>query len=148
MDRIRFHKMIEFAKILDDMEGNMVRVKFRTGETLLAPFSVCGNDVSVPSKKWLSTNKDNFLALVAFEKNLHENPVIIGFYPVKGASSKEYNTHERLLSLVTKLVEKLSAAKVNTQIGPQKFMPDTQFALEDIKKELQLIKEDILEVKI
>ena len=140
--------MIEFAKILGETEGNRTRVMFRTGESVLAPMVAMGTDVSVPSAKWISANKDNFLALITFEKNIWESPMIIGFYPVKGASSKEYNTHERLIAVVEKLITQLSKARINTQIGPQKFMPDTLVVLDDLKDTVDLIKEDIGEVKL
>ena len=140
--------MIEFAKILGETEGNMTRVQFRTGETLLVPMAIMGNNVSIPSKKWISDNKSNFLALIDFEKNIGESPILIGFYPVKGASSKKYNTHERLITVVEKLIEQLSKAKVNTQIGPQQFMPDTLMILDNLKQTISLLKEDIGEVTL
>lgn len=140
--------MIEFAKILGETEGNRTRIKFRTGETLLVPIVTMGTSVSIPSTKWINQHKDDFLALVSFEKDIWESPMIIGFYPVKGSSSKEYNTHERLIAIMEKLVNQLSKARVNTQIGPQKFMPDTLVVLDEIKDSITLIKEDIEEVKL
>lgn len=140
--------MIEFAKILGETEGHRTRVQFRTGETLLVPISIMGTNVSVPSAKWLSTNKDKFLAVIDFEKNIRESPILVGFYPVKGASSKEYNTHERLIYIVEKLVNQLSKAKTNTQLGPQQFMPDTLVVLDDIKEAISSLKDDIEEVKL
>lgn len=140
--------MIEFGKITGEVEGNLMQVKMRTGENLFAPLTVIGTDVSIPSEQWVKDNKDNFLALVTYEKDMYISPMIIGFYPVKGADSSSYNTTERLLAMVTKLIEQLLKAKVNTQIGPQPFMSDTIQVLNDIKKELDEIAKLILPVKL
>ena len=140
--------MIEFAQILGETEGNRTRIMFRTGETLFVPITIMGSSVSIPSAKWIKQHKKEFLALVSFEKDIWSSPMIVGFYPVKGASSKEYNTHERLIGVVEKLIEQLSKARVNTQIGPQKFMPDTLMTLDELKNTVKLIKEDIGEVKL
>lgn len=140
--------MIEFGKITGEVENNLMQVTLRTGESLFAPIAVVGTDVSIPSADWVSANKDNFLALVTYEKDMYISPMIIGFYPVKGADSSSYNTTERLLAMVTKLIEQLLRAKVNTQIGPQPFMPDTIQVFNDIKKELDEIKKLILSVKL
>lgn len=140
--------MIEFGKITGEVEGNLMQVKMRAGENLFAPLTVIGTDVSIPSEQWVKDNKDNFLALVTYEKDMYISPMIIGFYPVKGADSSSYNTTERLLAMVTKLIEQLLKAKVNTQIGPQPFMSDTIQVLNDIKKELDEIAKLILPVKL
>lgn len=140
--------MIEFGKITGEVEGNLMQVKMRTGEHLFAPLTVIGTDASIPSEQWVKDNKDNFLALVAYEKDMYISPMIIGFYPVKGADSSSYNTTERLLAMVTKLIEQLLKAKVNTQIGPQPFMSDTIQVLNDIKEELDEIAKLILPVKL
>lgn len=140
--------MIEFGKITGEVEGNLMQVKMRTGEHLFAPLTVIGTDASIPSEQWVKDNKDNFLALVAYEKDMYISPMIIGFYLVKGADSSSYNTTERLLAMVTKLIEQLLKAKVNTQIGPQPFMSDTIQVLNDIKEELDEIAKLILPVKL
>lgn len=140
--------MIEFGKITGEVEGNLMQVKMRTGEHLFAPLTVIGTDASIPSEQWVKDNKDNFLALVTYEKDMYISPMIIGFYPVKGADSSSYNTTERLLAMVTKLIEQLLKAKVNTQIGPQPFMSDTIQVLNDIKEELDEIAKLILPVKL
>lgn len=140
--------MIEFGKIIGEVDNNLIQVRLRTGESLFAPLTVIGTNVSIPSEEWISSNKDNFLALVAYEKDIYSSPMIIGFYPVKGADSSSYNTTERLLATVTKLIEQLLKAKVNTQIGPQPFMPDTIQVFNGIKKELDEITKLILPVKL
>ena len=140
--------MIEFGKITGEVDNNLIQVKMRTGESLFAPLTIIGTDVSIPSEDWITANKDNFLALVTYEKDMYISPMIIGFYPVKGADSSSYNTTERLLAMVSKLIEQLLKAKVNTQIGPQPFMPDTIQVFNDIKKELDEIKKLILPVKL
>lgn len=140
--------MIEFGKITGVVEGNLLQVTMRTGESLYAPMAVMGIDVPLPSEEWVSTNKDNFLALVAFEKNYACSPMVIGFFPVKGADSAIYNTSERLLLVVTKLVEQLLKAKVNTQIGPQPFMPNTIQIFNDLKTELEEITKQISPIKL
>ena len=140
--------MIEFGKITGEVENNLIRVTMRTGESLYAAIATFGTNVSAPSEQWIKDNKDNFLALVTFEKDLDEAPIIIGFYPVRGASSAEYNTHERLLEMFIKLVEQLLKAKVNTQIGPQPFMQDTIKVFNDVKTELDEIKKLILPIKL
>lgn len=140
--------MIEFGKITGEVDNNLLQVKMRTGENLFAPMVVMGTDVSVPSKDWVTENKDRFLALVAYEKNMYTSPMIIGFYPVKGAESSTYNTTERLLAMAIKLVDQLLKAKVNTQLGPQPFMPNTIQVFKDIKEELDEIKKLILPIKL
>lgn len=140
--------MIEFGKITGEVDNNLLQVKMRTGENLFAPMVVMGTDVSVPSKDWITENKDKFLALVAYEKNMYTSPMIIGFYPVKGAESSTYNTTERLLAMAIKLVDQLLKAKVNTQLGPQPFMPNTIQVFKDIKEELDEIKKLILPIKL
>lgn len=140
--------MIEFAKILGEIEGNNLRVRMRTGETLYAPMVVVGTDMALPSRKWINSNKDNFLALVTYEKDLLMSPMIVGFYPVKGADSSSYNTSERLLAVIIKLLDQLTKAKVNTFIGPQPFMPDTIKELISINQELSEIQELITSLKL
>lgn len=134
--------MIEFGKITGNMEGNLYQVMLREGECLYAPIAVMGNNVSAPSEKWVQANKDKFLALVTYEKDIFESPVIVGFFPVKGAKSEEYNVHERLVYLITRLVKQLQRTKINTQLGPQQFMPDTIYVLEEIENGLKEIDED------
>ena len=140
--------MVEFGKMTGKVDGTRVQVRLRQGEHLYAPLSTVGSGVALPSDKWIRDNKDNFLALVAFEKDLLENPTIIGFYPVKGAKSEEYSVTERLLKATTDLVEKLMSGKITTQLGPQGFMPDTMQALQQIKQELLDIKELIKPVDL
>lgn len=139
--------MIEFAKITGKLSGNRLQVKMRTGETMYAPMIVVGVGVSVPSEQWVEDNKDNFLALVTFEKDLGSSPMIMGFYPVKGAKSESYNVNERLLQVVISLIEQLQKGKINTQIGPQTFMPDTQQVFTNLKSELDEITKLIGAVK-
>lgn len=140
--------MIEFGKITGEMEGNYMEVRMRTGECLFAPITTVGNSVSLPSEDWVKEHKDSFLALVAFEKDILENPIILGFYPVKGANSTSYNTVERLLSALMTLLDQLLKAKVNTMMGPQPFMPDTIKVFNDVKTELENIKQLILPLKL
>jgi hypothetical protein len=139
--------MIEFGKITGEVEGNFIQVKLRTGECLFAPVTIVGTDVSLPSEDWITANKDNFLALVTYEKDMYISPMVIGFYPVKGADSSSYNTTERLLAMVTKLIEQLLKAKVNTMLGPQPFMPDSMQVFTEIKQELDEISKLILPLK-
>ena len=139
--------MIEFGKITGEVEGNFIQVKLRTGEFLFAPVTIVGTDVSLPSEDWITANKDNFLALVTYEKDMYISPMVIGFYPVKGADSSSYNTTERLLAMVTKLIEQLLKAKVNTMLGPQPFMPDSMQVFTEIKQELDEISKLILPLK-
>ena len=96
--------MIEFAKITGAVENNLIQVRMRTGENLFAPLTVVGTGASIPSEDWVVANKDNFLALVTYEKDMYISPMIIGLYPVKGADSYTYNTTLRLLSMVTQLI--------------------------------------------
>lgn len=140
--------MIEFGKITGEVEGNLLQVTMRTGESLYAPMVVMGMGTSIPSEEWITENKDKFLALVTYEKDLCNSPMIIGFYPVKGADSTVYNTSERLLAMMTTLIEQLLKAKVNTQIGPQPFMQDTIKVFNDIKTELEEITKRILPIKL
>ena len=140
--------MIEFAKITGDTDNNLVEVRMRTGECLYAPVAVVGTDVTAPSAEWITAHKDEFLALVAFEKGLLMNPILVGFYPVKGADSSKYNTTEKLIALLEKLLQQLQKARVNTQIGPQQFMPDTLMVLEQLSADLAEAKKDINQLKL
>lgn len=140
--------MIEFGKITGEVDNNLIQVKMRTGESLFAPLTVIGTDVSIPSEDWITANKDNFLALVTYEKDMYISPMIIGFYPVKGASSSEYNTFEKVIVILEKLLEQLSKARINTQIGPQQFMPDTLMVLKQLTQDLALAKSDINQIKL
>lgn len=140
--------MIEFAKITGKLDNNLLQVRMRTGEQLYAPIVTVGTNVSLPSEKWILDNKDNFLALVTYEKDLYISPMIIGFYPVKGADSQSYNTTERLITVMEKLIEQLSKAKVNTQLGPQTFMPDTLVVLDELSEDVNSIKSLINPLKL
>lgn len=129
--------MIDYAKITGEIDGSFrFQVKMPTGETLFAPMLVMGNNIQVPSKDWIDANKDSFLAVVTYQGSSYYDPIIMGFLPVKGAKSEDFNTMERLLKVTTELVEQLQSAKVNTQIGPQPFMADTQQKLSEFKQEL------------
>ena len=139
--------MIEFANITGQVDGHKICVKMRTGESFYAPIVVAVN-APIPSEEWIQNNKDSFLALVSFEKGLGQNPMVIGFYPVKGADSTKYGIVERLLTANINLLDKLINGKVNTNIGPQPFMPNTLKALNDIKKELEEIEKLILPINL
>ena len=135
--------MIEFGKLTGETYKNMFKVKLRTSETLYAPICVMGIGTPQPSTAWVLSNKDKFLVLLTYEKDILNNPMIIGFYPVKGADSSTYDLFERLLESMQKLVDQLSKAKVTTQLGPQQFLPDTLLVLEQIKVSLNEIKNQI-----
>lgn len=139
--------MIEFAKITGEMDGTNLQVRMRTGEHLYAPIVVSGVGATLPSKEWIDANKDSFLALVTYEGDTFYDPMVIGFFPVKGADSSEYNTTDRVYKMFVKLIEQLLKAKVNTQIGPQPFMPDTIQVFNDIKTELDEIGKLMLTLK-
>lgn len=140
--------MIEFGILTGEIEGNLLRVKYRTGEMFWAKMAVMGNSVSLPSEVWIKTNYKNFLALVTFEKDLNKIPIVIGFYPVNGASSDSYNEFERLLKLVSSLIDTLQQATTMTRLGPQKFMADTQVKLNQSKSDLEDINKNILNLKL
>lgn len=139
--------MIEFAKITGEMEDNNLQVRMKTGECLFAPMIVPGMDVTLPTQDWIDANKDSFLALVTYEGETFYDPMVIGFYPVKGADSTSYNTTDRMFKMIVKLVEQLLKAKTNTQLGPQPFMPDTIQVLNDIKKELDEVGKLMMDFK-
>lgn len=136
--------MIEFAKLTGKSASpNLIQVKMRQGEQLYAPMAVMGNSVSMPSAAWIAAHKDEFLALVTFEHEVLKNPVVIGFYPVKGADSTTYNVTEKLLDLVKSLIDTLGQAKVLTQLGPQQFMADTLVDLQKLTAEIETLSKDI-----
>lgn len=140
--------MIEFAKITGEVDNNHVQVRMLDGECLYAPIVVVGTNVTIPSEEWIKANKDNFLALITYERDMITSPMVVGFYPVKGADSSAFNATERLLSSCLQLVEQLLKAKVNTLIGPQPFMPDSIQVFTDIKTELEEIQKLILPIKL
>ena len=135
--------MIEFAKIIGELDKNYLRVRVRTGEEFLAPITVMGTGCSLPSEKWIEKNKDNFLALVTYEKNMYISPMIIGFYPVKGAKSESYDALEKLMEISVNLIDMLLQAKVNTMLGPQPFFPVSLEELNKIKASLDEVSQDI-----
>ena len=139
--------MIEFAKITGEMEGNNLQVQMKTGECLFAPMIIVGNSTSLPSEEWIISHKDSFLALVTYEGDTYYDPMILGFYPVKGSDSEVYDVTERILEQLITLVEKLYSAKVNTQLGPQTFMPNTLIYLDNIHESLLDIQDTILKNK-
>ena len=136
--------MIEFAKITGKTESpNLIEVRMRTGECLYAPISTVGANVCLPSPTWVSKNKDNFLALVTFIGNVNQNPAVIGFYPVRGADSSEYNVTERMIEKFLELLDKLGQAKVMTQLGPQQFMADTLLDLQKMATEVNTMMKEV-----
>lgn len=137
--------MIEFAKFTGKTDGTLYQIKLRTGEHVYSPIAVAGIDAPAPSEKWIKDNKDSFLALLSQESK--SNPIIIGFYPVKGAESEKYNVFEQLLEVNKVLVEQLLKAKINTSLGPMPFMPDTIKKLTEIKKSLADIEELIKPIR-
>lgn len=140
--------MIELAKLTGEIEGHRFQCQMQTGETLFAPFVMQGTDVTMPSQDWVDANKDKFLVVVGFLGDQLYDPLILGFYPVKGADSNEYNTTDRLFKMFVKLIDQLLKAKVNTQIGPQPFMGDTIQVFNDIKSELDEITKLMGELKV
>lgn len=136
--------MIEFAKILGETEGSSIRVKIRTGETFMAPMAIVGNSSPLPSAAWIAQNKDNFLALVTYEKDLYISPIVIGFYPVNNADATKYDVIYQFLDLVETLVTELTAVKTVTMLGPQPFFPDSLAKLQQMKLNMVEIKKQVL----
>lgn len=141
---------MEYAKLTGKtLKGkpNFWQVQFREGYNMYAPFP-SGVGIIVPSEEWLKSNKANFIALIDFEKGNRERPIIMGLLPIAGATSETYNVIERILVVNKELLKQLQKAKVNTQIGPQQFMPDTQQVLSDLSTELDEIEKQILKVSL
>ena len=128
----------EFAKLTDEMEGDYVKCVMRTGEAIYAPMINIGTASFMPSKKWLTANKDNFIALITYERN---------YYSIKGAKMDSFNTLYMIEELLFKLVEQLGKAKINTQLGPQQFMPDTLVVLDEIKQSLTDTMSNVLKLE-
>lgn len=139
--------MIEFAKMTGELDGNLLQVRMKTGECLYAPIAVPYIGATLPTKDWVSDNKDSFLAIVGYEGETFYDPFILGFFPVKGADSREYSVNDRMYKCLVKLVEQLLKAKVNTQIGPQPFMADTIKVINEVKSELDNIGKLMLDFK-
>lgn len=138
--------MIEFAKLTGKSDVPYYEVQIRTGERIHARFVNAGFGISLPSAKWCTDNKDRFLAVLSYEGDNVDEPIILGFSPLENAQTSDSNVYERLLKVVIDLVERLLNAKVNTQIGPQPFLVDTIQDLNNMKTELQNIKQLIEEV--
>lgn len=138
--------MIEYAKLTGKSDAPYYEVQVRTGERIYARFANAGFGISLPSAKWYQDNKDRFLALLSYEGDNVDEPILLGFSPLDNAATSDSNVYERLLKVVTNLVERLLNAKVNTQIGPQPFLVDTIQDLNDMKTELNNIKQLIEEV--
>lgn len=138
--------MIEFAKITGEVSGDSLKVQLRTGEEVLAVMMNVGTSTSLPTESWISTNKDNFLALVTFEKDLFLKPIIIGFYPVKGAKTSDFDVIFKLMGLIEELLSTLKEAKVNTMLGPQPFFTNIVMDLDSYSEDLKKIKKERLEL--
>lgn len=134
--------MIEFGKITGEIEDGLVQVKMRTGECLFAPLTIVGNGVTVPSDDWIKSNKDSFLALVTYEKDLLQSPIIIGFYPLKSYSTENSGLY-KTLSLIKEILDILKEAKTLTLMGPQTFTPDTIMKLTNLDSIYNNILKDI-----
>lgn len=139
--------MIEFAKITGEMEGTNLQVRMRTGECLFAPMVVLGIGATLPTQEWIDQHKEEFLAMVSYEGETFYDPMVIGFFPVKGADSTKHNTTYRTFMMLIKLVEQLLQAKVNTQLGPQPFMQDSIKVFNEIKDELESISKLMLNIE-
>ena len=105
--------MIEFGVLTGEIDNSLLRVQYRTGEKFWAKMAMIGNNVSLPSETWIKTNCKNFLALVSFEKDLNETPIIIGFYPVNDPDSNSYNEFERLIKLIKVLLDTLKIGRAH-----------------------------------
>lgn len=141
--------MVEYVKILgsDEDDNKFLRLKARTNEEFIAPMVIVGTSTLLPSKEWVDKNKDNFLAIVTYEKNLNENPLIIGFLPLEKSDATEYNFLYLCTEVLLKLLDQLGKAKVNTQIGPQPFMADTIKVLSELKSNVEQYKKGVLDAK-
>lgn len=141
--------MVEFCIITGEVDNNRIRVQTRTGARFWATMAVVGNNVSLPSEKWITSNRKNFLALVAFEKDsLDGEPMVMGFYPVRGASSKDYDNFELLLTQFKALVSCLQKATVMTRLGPQRLMSTAQTQLTQISSSLDDIDNNLLKLRL
>ena len=144
--RIRIYTMIEFYRLTGKSDGDRIQVKARTGEEMYAPMFNVGTSTSVPTQKWLLENKDNFIALVSYERDSFSRPLIIGFYPVKGAKSSDFDLMLKVMNLFDNLLEHLLQAKTNTMMGPQMFFPDTIQKIQETKVKLEELKQERLEI--
>lgn len=108
--------MIEFYRLTGKSDGDRIQVKARTGEEMYAPMINVGTSTSVPTQKWLLENKDNFIALVSYERDSFSRPLIIGFYPVKGAKSSDFDLMLKVMNLFDNLLEHLLQAKTKLVI--------------------------------
>lgn len=130
--------MIVFGKLTGKTLGNKAEVELVTLEHYWLPMLAHGVNSPLPSDKWIEENKDNFLAVV-FIGGGRNVDCVLGFHPVKGAVSAEYNVQERLIQAVKDLTETLKNATVNTSLGPQKFLPDTIMKFTELNTELESI---------
>lgn len=138
--------MIEFYKLTGKSDGDRLQVKSRTGEEMYAPMINVGTSTSVPSASWLLTNKDNFIALVSFERESFSRPIILGFYPVKGARTSDFDIVFKLMTAFEDLLDSLAQAKTNTLLGPQPFFADTLLKINQTKVEVEKMKTERLEI--
>ena len=138
--------MWDFVKIIGDIDGSSLRVRLPTGEEMFAPM-VTSLGLPLPSQKWIDNNKDSFLAILQYQENLNPEPIVVGFYPVKGAESDKFSIFERLLKVNLEVIELLAVARIATQLGPQPFMADSQEKIVNIKKEIQELIENVLPIK-
>ena len=139
--------MRKLVKITGEMEGSYIRVRLSTGEELIAPI-ITNVGTPIPSQKWVTDNKDNFLAVLDYKDTLNPSPIITGFFPVKGADSEKFSIFERLLQLNKELLGLLKDGKVMTQLGPQPLMVDTQAKLVELEEELKEMGSNIHRVKL
>ena len=136
--------MIEFAKITGETDENYIRVKVRTGEEFLAPMAVIGNSSAIPSEKWINDNKDKFLALIAYEKDILSNPIVIGFYPIKSSDARDYDVLYQVIDALSTLIKELQSVKTTTLLGPQTFFADSLIKIKKIETTIESIKTQCL----
>ena len=139
--------MVEFGVITGEVDGTWIRVQYRTGEKFWAPMITFVSNVSIPSEKWIKANKHKYVALVSFEKDILENPMVVGFYPVKGATA-EADMFSKLLALTADLISILQQATIMTQLGPQKIMSQYQTKLSEAKSKLNEIVSNVQDYSV
>lgn len=130
--------MWDFVKITGVTKGNLIEVKFPTGEHVMATL-LTSVLAPIPSPQWFLENKDNFLAILATKEGVNPYPVVLGFYPVKGADSEKFSIFGSLLQMYADILDMLSTAMITTSLGPQPFLPDTQAKIVELKTKIEQI---------
>lgn len=82
--------MIELGKLTGEYdESGYVGVSLSTGEELFARPMIQAPIVANYTKEWVNSYGDNFLAVIAYENDAEERPILMGIIPLRNPKFPE-----------------------------------------------------------